>query len=261
MNASGEDVRRASALVRLALQPKVRPAGDPEYQGLIERYRHDPDFAQLARAIAEGLLLDLVAVEETGAVALPSWPEDAQGGDAPAVRSPFEAPLSEYSARSAGDPAERVLHAVIHLGIAYRAFPREELLEDPGHVSRFTEVQAEQTIRDLCERLDEAVQQNVDPPHDEPDLQRTWRAYLARPEVATTTDGRRHPAATRSQVHKALEWLVAQGLLEIRHGAGEQVIYRTRPAYRHHVRDLASRPVWFEARAQLEGLELETEVL
>ena len=82
------DGRDAGRLVAFALQPKVRPAREPEYEALLRQYRLRGDFRALVDAVAEGMGLRVLHAGDLGMVL-------AVEGD-----GPFALRLSDYSRTS-----------------------------------------------------------------------------------------------------------------------------------------------------------------
>src|SRR6185369_4742269 len=62
--AGGPAARDAAELVALGLRPRLVPARDPRYRELVARYLREPGFAELTRAIADGLGVVVLDVSE-----------------------------------------------------------------------------------------------------------------------------------------------------------------------------------------------------
>jgi hypothetical protein len=72
-----EDVREAAELVNFGLHFKAKPTDSKEYAKRYDRYRNDPDFAQVVRSIAEGQQLSILETDsdDSGLVLVPSSPD------------------------------------------------------------------------------------------------------------------------------------------------------------------------------------------
>jgi hypothetical protein len=231
-----EDTTHASQLVAFGLRPKIRPLDEPEYLDLVRRYRQEDEFARAVRAVADGMGIDVLDVTESAGAVL-----GAREGSAFATR------LEDYYRRAKESNARlRVLHGLAQLAIAATSFPRPDDLEDPEHAPRVAVNEVDEYLRDLCRRLDEQHKdQELDPPADEPGLERAWRMYARQPEAAATGDNRAYSGATRQVIARAFSALVEQGLMrKVSDALGGT--YQPTPAYRIHVFELSREDVWFE---------------
>jgi hypothetical protein len=238
-----EDVADAARMLALGMRPKLLPSRDLSYADLVKRFGEDDAFKDIAEAIADGLGLTILAVSPRTGVVL-----------GPQEDSVFEQRLDDYARRAAlGErrDLEKVLHGLAHLAAAALAFPRPDDLAADTYVGRVTVEQVDSVVREACRMLAgkaAAAEQAGDPLDDAPELERVWRAYLRRPEVAPTKDGRLAPATTRGVIAKALRFLAEQGFLakvSDEHGG----TYRTTPRYQVQVRELASERVFAEMLA------------
>lgn len=231
------DVESAASLVALGMRPKLLPARDPVYADLVRRYRTDDRFKDLVNRVASGLGLVVLAVTtQSGAVLAAT--ED----------SLFEIRMDEYARRTALQhrQVEKMLHGLAHLAVAALAFPRPDDLGNDSYVGRVSVEQVDGSVREACRLLDErarAAEQNNDPLSDAPELERVWRAYLRRPAVTATKDGRIAADTTRGIVSKALRFLADQGFLVAASAgaSGDEGTYRTTPRYQVQVRELAAQ--------------------
>lgn len=231
-----QDTGQAARLVAYGLRPKVRPIEDPDYRDPVGRYRQRDSFARAVQAVADGMGLDVLDVTEAAGIVL-----GAREGSAFSIR------MEDYYRRAReGNPRLRVLHGLAQLAIAASSFPRPGDLEDDEHVPRLAVNEVDEYLRDLCRRLDELhAEHELDPPAEDPGLERSWRMYARQPEAAATEDGRAWPDATRQVIAKAFGALTDQGLMrKISDALGGT--YQPLPAYRVHVRELAGEDVWFE---------------
>lgn len=231
-----EDTGAASLLVAYGLRPKVRPIEDPDYRDLVRRYRQQDGFARAVQAVADGMGLDVLDVTEAAGIVL-----GAREG------STFSMRMEDYYRRAhEGNPRLRVLHGLAQLAIAALSFPRPDDLEDDERAPRVAVNEVDEYLRDLCRRLDELhAEEELDPPADDPGLERSWRMYARQPEAAATEDRRAWSRATRQVIARAFGVLVEQGLMrKISDALGGT--YQPLPAYRVHVRELTREDVWFE---------------
>lgn len=233
------DTSQAAQLVGFGLRPKLRPIEDPEYLELVRRYRQQDSFARAVQAVADGMGLDILDVTEAAGAVL-----GAREG------SPFAIRLEDYYRRAKETQTRRrVLHGLAQLAIAACCFPRPDDLEDPEHAPRVAVNEVDEYLRDLCRRLDERYSgQELDPPADQPEMERAWRMYARQPEAAATGDRRAHEGATRQVITKAFDALIEQGhMRKVSDDYGGT--YRPTPAYRIHVHELSREDVWFELDA------------
>ncbi|MGQ7311092.1 hypothetical protein ACUOFU_05240 [Microbacterium arabinogalactanolyticum] len=227
-------VADASRLVAFALRPKQRPARDETYANLARRYREDDRFAELVRAVCVGLDLVVLDADDRHGLIVASTEE-----------SVFAVRISDYSRRTGSDgkAAERVLHALAHLGAATLAYPRPADLANPAYVGRVTVNGVESFVREACRRLGEAAVeegQSVDPSADSPDLEAAWRVYQRRAATPGSGDGRRVYSSTIGMVSKALTFLADQGMLT-RRSDDDGGTYATTSRYRVQVGEAGRR--------------------
>lgn len=200
-------VTDAARLVAFGLRPKLRPARDEEYTELTRRFRSDEEFAQTVHALTVGLDLVVLDANEQHGLVLASTDD-----------SVFAVRMSDYAKRTGGEgkAAERVLHALAHLGAATMAYPRPPDLSNPAYVGRVTAHGVEAFVREAARRLGEEAAErgdDTDPATDAPDLEAAWRVYARRAATPGSGDGRRVSSSTVGMVGKALSFLADQGML------------------------------------------------
>jgi hypothetical protein len=216
----------AGRLLAKALQARLRPARDPEYQALVERFRTDADLRQLTVAVAEGLGLRILDVGPTGLVL------------GCTTESPFALRVADYRANLTVD--QRVAHGLLLLALAAYWFPSAEALLDDDDVVQSLDTPAfVGWLVELCTTLQAAEAQ--DPALGSPELRAAYRTVLERAETRKTTDGRRTPSTLSGMVESALEQLEKGGLVR---RTGDR--WTSTRAYRVQVRELAGH-VAFEA--------------
>jgi hypothetical protein len=224
------DTADAARLVSFGLHPKLLPARDAEYAGLLRRYRDEPAFARLADAVATGLGLIVLEVSTRAGMAL------AAGED-----SAFAVRMGDYARRASADSADRFLHGLAHLAAAAMAFPRPEDLADDGYIGRSSGNGVDSFVRQACRRLAEraeATGENADPASDSPGLEAAWRVYSRRSATGATKDARRLAGSTTGIIAKAVAFLADSGFLQ-RTSDDAGGTYRTTPRYQLQVRDMA----------------------
>jgi hypothetical protein len=200
-------VTDATRLIAFALRPRLRPARDETYRELTRRYRTDDGFTGVVNAAVLGLDLVVLDCDERHGLVLAST-ED----------SVFAVKMTDYARRtgSEGRSAERVLHALAHLGAATLAYPRPADLANPAYIGRITVSGVETFVREASRRLSEQAKeagQDSDPPANTPDLEAAWHVYERRAATPSSGDGRRVASSTSGMVSKALGFLAEQGML------------------------------------------------
>ncbi|MPZ24304.1 MAG: hypothetical protein GEU28_12375 [Dehalococcoidia bacterium] len=227
----------AAVLLRYAWLPKRVPGGDAEYTRLVNRYLGERDFQETCEAIASGLGLFIVTVDpQAGIVAF------AEGG------SPFALTLGDYSKRASGSDALWVVHGLAFVAAARLCFPQPAHLDAVDRQPRVSVADVDEYVRRLCARLDEEHRdQDIDPPADQPALERTWRAYQRRREVGRTGDARAHQASTQRIAEKTLEWLADHGCL--RPVPGVDGTFWATARFRVIVRELAGNEFYADVLA------------
>jgi len=233
------DLGDAAALLRFGLQPRLLPARDPEYLRLTRSWAARPQLQQVTEQLAEGLGLWVLAVDpQAGVICC---------GE---VGGPFDVSMGDFlrQARAETQWAQRVVFAVALLAAWRLCYPRSAHLDDPERVARLSQQELLAYVDGLCDRLDEAVEalgDDVEPPVDQPGLERSWRAWERRGKAARTPDGRRSSRTTGAIVSRALEWMVDQGLLD-RRSDNEGGTFVARPRLRLLVREVAGTAVYTE---------------
>jgi len=233
------DLVDAARLVRFACQPRLTPARNPEYDELVKAWPQRPELRAAAEAVATGLGLWIVGVDRRIGMVC-SAEED----------SPFELQLTDFyrAARADAQRGLRVAFGVTMLATWRLCYPNPRHLDDDDRVPRVSADEVLAYVDGLCARLDAAVaesDESVDPPVDEPDLERSWRSWMRRSTTARTPDGRRSARTTAAIVARTLEWMVAQGLLEQKSDE-EGGTYQARPRLRLLVRAVAGGDLYAE---------------
>lgn len=232
-----EDAEAAGRLIGYGFKPKTRPARDSAYAVLVKRYAEDPDFETLVTRYAEGMGLRVIAVTSRAGMVHTALPG-----------SVFETRMDQYARHvrmRESREAERILYGLTHLAVAALAFPRPEDLADDGYQGKVRVSAVDQLVRSVCRVLAERVaesEESQDPPADAPELEKAWRAYERRPEVAPTKGGRPGASATRTLIGRALVHLVDRGMfIQGRPDSddGEKIFAATH-RYQLQVRELAS---------------------
>ena len=222
------DAGAASQLVGYGLQPRLRPASTPLYAQLVERHQGDVGFRDLVEQVADGLGLVVLDVSTASGITL-----------AAAEGSPFELRLTDYRANLSAD--DRLLHGLIHVGIAAYTYPTSASLTDDD-VRQAAVAEVEAFIRAACLRLQERAGAS-DPSSDQPETEQAWRLYLRRQATRDTADGRVGISTTGGMVKYAFERLVSAGLAT-RASDADGGTYRMLGRYRIGVRELAANAAY-----------------
>lgn len=218
-----EAIESAARLVAFGLTPGLKPAREPAYAQLIERYRTDAAMRQCTDTVARGLHLAVLGFTPQGIVL---------GAD---EDGPFAYKREHY--RQMRTVEERMCHGLVQLALAAWCFPKAQDLavsdDSPG--SRFTTHDVVLYIGRLCEELQRRSQH--DPELGSPELREAWRTILQRPETRATPDGRRTAGTLNGMVEYALE-VLEKGCLVRR--LTDDDAWQALAAYRIHVRELAA---------------------
>jgi hypothetical protein len=211
-------------LLAFGLQPRLRPPRAEGYTELIRRYRSDAKFRELVEGVAEGLGLVVLDAGDFGLVL-----GAAEG-------SVFAWNLDNYRRDMGVD--DRLLHGLIHLGIAAYCYPTAESLDpEEERVSRRISAAAiERDLRDTCQRLEERLGAE-DVPEAAPELERALAMYLA--QAPTKETKIRARKTTLAMIQFALERLSEQGLMT-KVSDADSGTYLTLARYQIHVRELAA---------------------
>lgn len=218
------DAGAAAQLVGYGLQPRLRPASTAGYADLVARHQSDVAFRDVVDHVAEGLGLTVLSADGVSGVVL-----------APLPGSPFELRLTDYRANLTAD--DRLLHGLIHVGIAAYTYPTAASLADDD--ARHASVRdVERFLRTACERLAERA---GDEPADDgaSESAQAWRLYVRRQATRDTADGRVGVSTTTGMVKYAFERLVTAGMAT-RTATADHGTYRLLRRYRTAVRELAA---------------------
>jgi len=223
------DAGAAAQLLSYGLQPRLRPASTAGYADLVARHQSDVGFRELVDDIADGLGLIVLEADGVSGVVL-----------APAPGSVFEARLADYRTNLSGD--DRLIHGLIHVGIAAYAFPTPSSLADDD-VRHASVVAVERFLRTACERLHDRHRDAA--PDDVTETEQAWRLYLRRQATRDTADGRVGVSTTVGMVKYAFERLVAGGMAT-RTATTDGGTYRLLRRYRTGVRELGATAAYRE---------------
>jgi hypothetical protein len=241
MQWSGDDVRAAGRLIQWGLRPKERPAQEPDYSQLVERFLDEPDFRVLVREMAQGLGLEVLDVGPHG-MALGASPESA-----------FALRPSDFRANATVD--DRLLDGLVQLAIAATIFPRSRDLDDDPTLARppvqVTEV--DETLRALCQQLADEARGAPDPMAGGEDagLDEAWRAYQRRLATHETRDGRAARRGTLRIIEANLERLRDLGAF-IEQRQGQETVWQPLWRYQVLVKELAATAAYVDVRKALE---------
>lgn len=231
-----QDARAAATLLQWGLRPQARPAQEPDYRRLIDRYLDEADFRNLTRAVADGLGLSLLDVGDHGLVLAPS------------MNSAFSLNAADFRSPS-GYADDRLLDGLVQIAIATTVFPRARDLEDDPDLARppvtVSEVSAQ--LKALCEALSHANRDTPDPEaSDEAQgLYEAWRVYQRRLQGAS-----RSRRSTKRVIEHGLDQLRAHGCFTRPTGAAAAGWRPTR-RYQILVQDLAATRLYDEVQRVL----------
>jgi hypothetical protein len=220
-----ERAEDAGRLIARGLDGKRRPAGDPTYRELLQRFRADSSFRVVVEAAARGLGLLVLGATDHGL---------SLGAEDDGV---FAERLADYRRQMTVD--ERMAHGLIHLAIAAWCFPTAQHLDEAESVvgARMGVGRLVRYLVDLCEEL--KARGGEDPLDGAPALASAWSAILARAETRTTRDGRRSPGTLGGMVAHALEHLEQGGLVR-KVGDEDGGTFQALGSYRLQVREMAA---------------------
>lgn len=219
-------IESAARLVAFGLTPGLKPAREPDYAQLIERYRTDLAMRQCTDTVARGLRLAVLGFTPQGIVL---------GAD---EDGPFAQKLSDYR-RSTQSVEDRMCHGLVQLAIAAWCFPTAQHLaaSDESAGVRFSTNKVVGYVTGRCEELQRRSQH--DPELGSPELREAWRAILQRPETRANADNRRVANTLFGMVDYALD-VLEKGSLVRRISDDDGGTWQALAAYRIHVRALAA---------------------
>lgn len=233
-------IESAARLVAFGLTPGLRPAREPAYAALIERYRTDSTMRQCTDVVARGLHLAVLGFTPQGIVL---------GAD---EDGPFAHRLSDYR-RTTLSVEDRMCHGLVQLALAAWCFPTaQELAEsDDSAGIRFSTNRVVTYLVGLCDELQRRSEH--DPELGSPELREAWRAILQRPETRATPDGRRTAGTLHGMIEYALE-VLEKGSLVRRVSDDDGGTWQALAAYRIHVRELAAHSAFNLVREARPGV-------
>ena len=237
---TGELVYQAARLIQFGLRPKLRPVQEPEYQQLITRYLDHAEFRSIVKEMATGLGMTVLDAGELGLVL------------GPIEESVFAVHPASILKRPT--PDDRLLDGLVQLAIAATVFPRAQDLEDTSTSARppVTVDEIEESVRALCQRLDEEAKGRPDPAIDDgtTGLYEAWRVYNGRSPARETPDKRQAARTTRRIIETNLDLLHDWGCFT---RTGEEGAYQSTWRYQVLVKELAATAAHDKVRKLLEG--------
>jgi hypothetical protein len=240
MPAESDDAYLVGRLLQWGLRPRDRPAQEPEYNALVDRYLDRREFKRQVDEVARGLGLEVLDASAHGLVL------------APAGDSVFALRAAEF--RPNRTVEDRLVDGLVQIAIASTVFPRARDLEEDPALARppVTVDEVDDHLRALCERLAEAVRGEPDPEADDDlaGLEEAWRVVLRRQSVHTGRDGRQSDRATRRAIEVALERLCELGCFARAERAGA-VEYQPTWRYQVLVAELAATRLYDSVRRRL----------
>lgn len=217
---------KAGKLISFALQPRTLPTDNADYLELIREFTADVSAIQMLERIAGGLGLRVLELNTRAGLVLGTSNE-----------SPFELHRDDYHARMSA--SDRILQGLIHLAIAAWCFPRAEDLGEADDVlpAKLSIDALVEYVYGLCEELKAREEKNIALPSAE--LRMAWQHVLALGKYSDSADGRSSFVTVAGKVRYALNFLTRHGLLKREAATGRET-WLARPAFRVHVRELAS---------------------
>ena len=184
-------VRAASELIAYGLPPRThRPVEGSEYRALLDRYRTELQFKDLADAIAQGLGLEILGTPRSGLVLAP----DPAG--------PFAAKLVDLKPGMTSE--DKLVSGLVLLAIAAWAYPNDVDLDDP-ETKVIDIVKIDEFIRAAVSDLSQSDGTAAE-------RARTAAAvYADLPSFRKTPAGRRAAGCTLRYIEIVCDWLVDQG--------------------------------------------------
>ena len=184
-------VRAASELIAFGLPPRThRPVEGSEYRALLDRYRTELQFKDLADAIAQGLGLEILGTPRSGLVLAP----DPAG--------PFAAKLVDLKPGMTSE--DKLVSGLVLLAIAAWAYPNDVDLDDP-ETKVIDIVKIDEFIRAAVSDLSQSDGTAAE-------RARTAAAvYADLPSFRKTPAGRRAAGCTLRYIEIVCDWLVDQG--------------------------------------------------
>ncbi|MFV2022799.1 hypothetical protein [Micromonospora sp. LOL_023] len=173
MTLTQNDHTDIGTLIAYALQPTQRPGRSHEYRRVLGRYRAESDFRIAADAVLHGLHARVLSDGDFGLV-LGVSPE-----------SPFAYRVGDMP--HAGTRIGRLMAGLVLVGVAAYAYPTPADLEEE-RIRRVADVEFEQWMRAMCERLQEHDAAGEPVPDD--GLDEAWRAYHEMPSTLVGDKGR-----------------------------------------------------------------------
>ena len=225
---------RAANLIHFGLQPRQRPAQDPEYAALVTTYLDRSEFRSTVKEVARGLGLVVLDVSEHGIVL------------APVEGSAFALRPAEFRPTSA-TADDRFLDGLVQLAIAATIFPRARDLEADTTYARppVTVEEVDATLRTICDRYEREHKSRPDPEVvlEEAGLHEAWRVYQRRLSVMETSDGRKAARSARRIIEYGLEKLRDFGCFtkEMRDG---RTFYQPTWRYQTLVKGIGADSAW-----------------
>ena len=237
---TGELVYQAARLIQFGLRPRTRPVQEPEYHQLVTRFLDHAEFRGIVKEMATGLGMTVLDASELGLVLGPT--EDSVFSVHPA------------SVLKRQTPDDRLLDGLVQVAIAATVFPRAQDLEDTSTSARppVTVDEVEESVRALCQRLDEEAKGRPDPTFDEgtTGLYEAWRVYNGRSAARETPARRQAARTTRRIIETNLELLHEWGCFNRTETDGA---YQSTWRYQVLVKELAATATHERVRKLLKG--------
>lgn len=193
------DISDAARLLRYALAPKQWPIPGSQYRELLDRYRTDVGFAEIAERVADGLGLDIHQTSQLGLLI------------SGRLESPFAVTLenSGLQIRKSGDAKlqDRRCFGLVLISLVAHAYPNGEALIDTTN----RPVRAAEVERFLERRIKTLADLDSDLGEPEDQLGEAANAWLDLPSVLYSDRGQLRRECRRWYIVNTLEFLVDTG--------------------------------------------------
>jgi hypothetical protein len=225
-------IHDGAALVRWGLQPRKRPAQEPAYESLLNRYLSSDQFREVVREVCRGLGLIVLDACEHGIVI------------GPTADSQFAVRPTDFRSRPSTD--DRLLDGLVMIAIAATIYPTpRDLDEDPTFAKPAVTVEeVEENIRRLCERIQDENKHAPDPenPSENGDLYEAWRVYQSLPTNSEAEEGKSNRRTARRYIEFGLERLREFGCFTIE-SRESRTCYQPTWRYQVLVKELAAATI------------------
>lgn len=217
------DLSAANRLLSFSVNRDTRPASDPEFRRLLDRYQTDPPYAQGVREAAEALGLRVLGADDELGLILDT-----------ASDSPFAIRSDELAREFRWESAEdRVIYGVAVVAVAAYCYPYDNNFSVPG-VRQVTAAAVDELVRSAAK---EGRSADGDETDDDIPLADALQIYVGEKRVAYGKEGSLRRDCTMYKVGRVLRWLADRGFMV--RDATDKDRFRATEKFRVHVREVA----------------------